>query len=204
MDAEYLRDKFRTNGPDKMRKGSLTVETALIMPVILSVILLVVLFVLYLYNQSVMTDAAILASSRVMYCEEDETNGAIVRQVREKCIISLCDRLVGMENLHTEISVGKFQSKVTITGDLVIAGTGLLPEDLPFRTIRVSAKSERLHPGQFIRNVRKGRKIKEWITERNKGINDADAGLLQTGHEPELLNSDEGLLVLPGGDVLQE
>lgn len=204
MDAEYLRDKFRTNGPDKMRKGSLTVETALIMPVILSVILLVVLFVLYLYNRSVMTDAAILASSRVMYCEEGETNGTIVRQVKEKCIISLCDRLVGMENLHTEISVGKFQSKVTITGDIVIAGTGLLPKDLPFQTIRVSAKSERLHPGQFIRNVRKGRKIKEWITERNKGINDADAGLLQTGHEPELLNSDEGLLVLPGGDVLQE
>ena len=187
-----------------LQKGSMTVETALIMPVVLSVILTVILFLLYLYNRSVMNDAAILASAQVMYSEKDDLNGEIVKQIEEKCETALSDRLVGMDDLQTEISVGKFKSSVTITGKLRIAGAGFLPESLPFQTIRVNAKSERLYPAQFIRTVRKGKKIKEWITERNTEINDTEGSLLQAGHEPELSDSSEGMLFLPGGDVLQE
>ena len=127
-----------------LQKGSMTVETALIMPVVLSVILTVILFLLYLYNRSVMNDAAILASAQVMYSEKDDLNGEIVKQIKEKCETALSDRLVGMDDLQTEISVGKLKSSVTITGKLRIAGAGFLPEFLPFQTIRVNAKSERL------------------------------------------------------------
>ena len=187
-----------------LRKGSMTVETALIMPVVLSVILTVILFLLYLYNRSVMNDAAILASAQVMYSEKDDLNGEIVKQIKEKCEASLSDRLIGMDDLQTEISVGKLKSSVTITGKLRIAEAGFLPESLPFQTVRVNAESERIYPAQFIRTVRKGKKIKEWITERNKEINDTEGSLLQTGHESELSDSSDGMLFLPGGDVLSE
>lgn len=187
-----------------LRKGSMTVETALIMPVVLSVILTVILFLLYLYNRSVMNDAAILASAQVMYSEKDDLNGEIVKQIKEKCEASLSDRLIGMDDLQTEISVGKLKSSVTITGKLRIAEAGFLPESLPFQTVRVNAESERIYPAQFIRTVRKGKKIKEWITERNKEINDTEGSLLQTGHESELSDSSAGMLFLPGGDVLSE
>ena len=187
-----------------LRKGSLTVEAALIMPVVLSVILTVIVFMLYLYNRSVMNDAAILASAQVMYSEKDDLNGEIVKQIKEKCEASLSDRLVGMDDLHMEISVGKLKSSVTISGKLRIAEAGFLPESLPFQTIRVNAKSERFYPVQFIRTVRKGKKIKEWITERNTEINDTEGSLLQTGHESELFDSSDGMLFLPGGDVLPE
>ena len=187
-----------------LRKGSMTVETALIMPVVLSVILTVILFLLYLYNRSVMNDAAILASAQVMYSEKDDLNGEIVKQIKEKCEASLSDRLIGMDDLQTEISVGKLKSSVTITGKLRIAEAGFLPESLPFQTVRVNAESERIYPAQFIRTVRKGKKIKEWITERNKEINDTEGSLLQTGHESELSDSSDEMLFLPGGDVLSE
>ena len=187
-----------------LRKGSMTVETALIMPVVLSVILTVILFLLYLYNRSVMNDAAILASAQVMYSEKDDLNGEIVKQIKEKCEASLSDRLIGMDDLQTEITVGKLKSSVTITGKLRIAEAGFLPESLPFQTVRVNAESERIYPAQFIRTVRKGKKIKEWITERNKEINDTEGSLLQTGHESELSDSSDGMLFLPGGDVLSE
>ena len=187
-----------------LRKGSMTVETALIMPVVLSVILTVILFLLYLYNRSVMNDAAILASAQVMYSEKDDLNGEIVKQIKEKCEASLSDRLIGMDDLQTEITVGKLKSSVTITGKLRIAEAGFLPESLPFQTVRVNAESERIYPAQFIRTVRKGKKIKEWITERNKEINDKEGSLLQTGHESELSDSSDGMLFLPGGDVLSE
>ena len=187
-----------------LQKGSMTVETALIMPVVLSVILTVILFLLYLYNRSVMNDAAILASAQVMYSEKDDLNGEIVKQIKEKCEASLSDRLIGMDDLQTEISVGKLKSSVTITGKLRIAEAGFLPESLPFQTVRVNAESERIYPAQFIRTVRKGKKIKEWITERNKEINDTEGSLLQTGHESELSDSSDEMLFLPGGDVLSE
>ena len=187
-----------------LRKGSMTVETALIMPVVLSVILTVILFLLYLYNRSVMNDAAILASAQVMYSEKDDLNGEIVKQIKEKCEASLSDRLIGMDDLQTEITVGKLKSSVTITGKLRIAEAGFLPESLPFQTVRVNAESERIYPAQFIRTVRKGKRIKEWITERNKEINDTEGSLLQTGHESELSDSSDGMLFLPGGDVLSE
>ena len=86
---------------EKIQKGSLTVEAALIMPVILSVILTLVSFTLFLYNRSVMTDAAILAAEQVMYYEGDETNSGMVKIIKEKCETSLSDRLVGMEYIRT-------------------------------------------------------------------------------------------------------
>ena len=45
----------------KELKGSLTVEAALVMPVVLYTIAAIIVFLLFLYNRNVMTDAALLA-----------------------------------------------------------------------------------------------------------------------------------------------
>ena len=189
---------------EKIRKGNLTVEAALIMPVILSVIVILVSFTLFLYNRSVMTDAAILAAEQVIYYEGDETNSGMVKIVKEKCETALADRLVGMDDIHTEISVGKIQSSVVISGELKIAEYGFVPDSISFRTIRVKASCDRFRPSQFIRNVRKGKKLKEWITERNLDLNDTNDGTIQTGYEPELSDSSAGMQLLPGGDVFAQ
>ena len=175
-----MRKEKRKEKIKQIKAGSLTVEAALVMPIIVYIILLMVIFMLYMYNRSVMEDAAILAVKQVVYYEEDKTNSEMVRIVKEKCEESLKERLIGMDKVTVDVSVGKMQSRVKLKGRLVIAGSGIMGYSVPFETIEVSAKSDRLRPGQFIRTVRKGKKIKDWITERNK---ETDEGTVQEGHE---------------------
>ena len=182
----------------KTAKGGMTVETALIMPVILYIIMLLLYFLLFMYNCSVMTDAALIAVRQTVYYENG-TNAVIEKNIKEKCLESLSGRLVGMENLSMTVSVGKFQSSVKLTGNPVMANIGVFGKEVPFHTIEVEEKAERLRPGQFIRNVRKGLKLKEWISERSMGKDELP---VQTGHEPQLPDSGEGVQLLPGpGDV---
>lgn len=192
---------IRREKMEKFAKGSLTIEAALVMPVVIYCVALLTVFLLFLYNRSVMTDAALLGVGQVFYEEEDILNLTLEKRIKEKCTEALCDRLVGMEDIHMTVSVGKFQSNVKITGTLKIA-TILSPGfEIPFQTVEVRARADRLRSGQFIRNLRKGEKLKDWITER---IKEQDETRVQTGYEPQLPDSAGGEPLLPAPDVLQQ
>ena len=178
--------------------GNLTVETALVMPVILYTIMLLFYFLLFMYNKSIMTDAALLAVRQTSYYEK-LSNSQIEKSVKEKCNESLTDRLVGMENISVTVSVGKFQSNVTIKGDLTMANIGILGKDPPFRTIEVHERAERFRPVSVIRLIKKGTRLKEWITKRREENDESD---IQEGFEPQLPDSSENMQFVPGTNAL--
>ena len=64
--------------------ASISLESALVMPVVIYVILISFYFLLFMYNRSVCQDAALLAARQTLYCE-DETNLRIERAVSDKC-----------------------------------------------------------------------------------------------------------------------
>ena len=184
----------------RFANGSLTIEAALVMPVVIYTVSVLVVFLLYLYNRSVMTDAALIGAAQVFYEEEDILNIALEKNVKNKCAEALCDRMVGMEDIQMTVSVGKFQSNVKITGTLKAAKMLTPGFEIPFQTVEVSAGADRLRSGQLIRNLRKGQKLKDWITERRKEQNESG---VQTGYEPQLPDSSGGKSLLPAPDVLQ-
>ncbi len=177
----------------KELKGSLTVEAALVMPVVLYTIAAIIVFLLFLYNRNVMTDAALLAARQISYYDKDSVNALLVRYAKEKCEEELCDRLIGMEDISIVVSVGRFQSTVTVKGRLTLAGTGIIGYSLPFETIQVQGRAERFYPGDVIRAIRKGEALTEWMKERT---NKTDDSTIQEGFKPQLSDSSEGLQLL--------
>ena len=185
---------------ERLTSASLTVEAALVMPVILFVIVLTVYYLLFLYNRSVLTDAACLAVKQTTYYETQK-NREIEKVVKEKCEESLRGRLVGIESVTLTVSVGKLQTRADLTAQLRLPSETVLGFRIPFREIKVSAASDRLNPAGVIRLARKGKQIKEWFIKSGEEKNE---GEVQTGYELQLPDSRTELQLLPGEDVLQK
>jgi len=185
---------------DRLSSASLTVEAAMVMPVILFVIVLTVYYLLFLYNRSVLTDAAYLAVKQTTYYET-QRNRDIEKIVKEKCEESLKGKLVGIESVALTISVGKFQTRADLSAQLRIPSQTVLGFRIPFREIRVTAIADRLNPAGVIRLARKGKQIKEWFMKNGEERNE---GEVQTGYELQLSDSSAELQLLPGKNVLQE
>ena len=197
------RRRKKKNPEMKIRnnpEGSLTVEAALVMPVILFVIVLAVYYLFFLYNRSVLADAACLAVKQTAYYGS-ESNREIEKHVKEKCEEALCGRMVAVKRININTSVGKFQSKVILTAEMNLPEDGILGYILPLSEIKVCAKSDRLQPAGVIRLARKGKTVKEWFT---KSEEEKDEGSIQTGYELQLFDSSAGMQLLPDHNVLQE
>jgi len=187
-----------------MKKGRLldaniTVECALIMPVILSVLVLLVSFLLFLYNRNVLQDAALLGVKNATYYE-DRSNREIEESVAFKSFEAIRGRLIFMENLRMEVSVGKVQARVRFVGEMKRSPFTVIGLPMPFQTAEVQAKADRFRPSSVIRNIKKGEAFIEWIKERGT----EDEGGIQTGYEMQLSDSAGGISRLPAPDVYEE
>mgnify|MGYP006387634011 CR=1 FL=1 len=125
----------------KYQKGSFTVETALIMPIVLMVILIVFFFVLYMYNRSVMQNAAYRGVTQVFYYSS-ESNEYIKKE---------CSR-VGVKNAEVEIEVSADRIEITVDGRLnvpeIISPKGTVFEEL--WNYEIYAKEARYNPAEII------------------------------------------------------
>ena len=179
--------------------ANITVECALVMPVILSVLVLLVAFLLFLYNRNVLQDAALLGVKNATYYE-DRSNREIEESVAFKSFEAVRGRLIFMENLRMEVSVGKVQARVHFVGEMKQSPFSLIGLPMPFQTVEVQAKADRFRPSAVIRNIRKGEAFIEWIKERGT----EDEGGIQTGYEMQLSDSTGGISRLPAPDVYEE
>lgn len=200
MKGFRIRETGKSVRDTELKKGSLTVETALIMPVILFVIVLLVYDLFYLYNRCVLTDAAYLAVKQTLYYES-ESNRQIQNRVKEKCEEALKGRLIAVKDVSLTVSVGKFQTKAVLTAKMNIPEEGIMGMAVPLREINVQAFSDRLSPAGVIRAVRKGRKVKEWF---QKDEEKSDESTIQSGYELQLFDSSTQLQLLPDNNVLQK
>jgi Flp pilus assembly protein TadG len=162
------------------KNGSITLESALILPVVLYVILWVFYFMLFLYNRGICQDAAILAARQTIYCE-DETNRKIERAVADKCEEALLDRLVGVKDIKVRVSTGRFRTEVEVTARMWFLDAPVMGGAVPFGEIDVVERAERFQPVEFFYNAKKLEYLTDWMKERKE--NEYDSGI-QEGHEP--------------------
>lgn len=135
----------------KYQKGSFTVETALIMPIVLMVILIVFFFVLYMYNRSVMQNAAYRGVTQVFYYSS-ESNEYIKKECSRVVLKDLENSLVGVKNAEVEIEVSADRVEITVDGRLnvpeIISPKGTVFEEL--WNYEIYAKEARYNPAEII------------------------------------------------------
>ena len=159
--------------------ASISLESALVMPVVIYVILISFYFLLFMYNRSVCQDAALLAARQTLYCE-DETNLRIERAVADKCKEALLDRLVGVKDIRVTVSTGRFCTKVNVMARMWFSDTPVMAWTVPFGEINVVGCTERFQPVEFFYTMDKLKYLNDWIKERKE--NGHDSGI-QEGHE---------------------
>lgn len=137
----------------KYQKGSFTIETALIMPIVLTVILIVFFFTLYMYNRSVMQNAAYRGTKQVFYYM-NESNSDIKKECNKVILTDLENSLIGVEDVEVEIEVSANRVEVEISGRLnvpkMISSEGTVFEKL--WDYKICADEIRLNPAEIIRN----------------------------------------------------
>ena len=135
----------------KYQKGSFTVETALIMPIVLMVILIVFFFVLYMYNRSVMQNAAYRGVTQVFYYSS-KSNEYIKKECSRVVLKDLENLLVGVKNAEVEIEVSADRVEITVDGRLnvpeIISPKGTVFEEL--WNYEIYAKEARYNPAEII------------------------------------------------------
>lgn len=130
----------------KYRKGSLTVETACIMPLILLVLIGVLYLCFYVHNRAWLTAAA-YESALSGSMEGIKEDGQVYETARMRSEALGNNGFFGAENLSTQTNVGK---NVQVTYDLdTIASFGGLSWHL-----RVEGTSSVVKPVSWIRKIK--------------------------------------------------
>ncbi|MBQ7767035.1 MAG: pilus assembly protein [Lachnospiraceae bacterium] len=148
------------------QKGSMTLETTLIMPVVLMMILIMLFLVLHMYNRGIMTNAATRGVKQVFYYE-NESNDMIEKECIRVVMSDLEGHLVAVTEpeVHTEVSGTKV--KITIFGKLnvpeLLAPKGTIFEE--FWEYKICKEMHRVNPGELIQG---GQQIENIIKEVNE------------------------------------
>ncbi len=155
----------------RWQSGSFTVETALIMPVVITVILIMFFFVLYMYNRGVMQNAVCRGAKAVFYYE-NESNEDIQKECSRLVFGDLEKSLVGVKDTKIEVGVSANQIEITLTGRLNVPEM-LAPKDSRMEELwdyKISWEESRIHAASIIRN---GQQI-ENVIEETKSEEDRD------------------------------
>lgn len=145
--------KRKAAGNGRMDCGSLTVEAAFLMPLILAVLVILVYLSFFLHNKTVAA-AVIQDAARSAAGEQLEEN---IYQIAEGLTdVGMRERLLGVSKPRTEVLVDKEQVKITCWIDFQIPEgfwTQLLPGQTKWQ-IKISGSAKRLKPVEFIRKQR--------------------------------------------------
>ena len=147
----------------KYQRGSFTVETALIMPTVLMVILIVFFFVLYMYNRGVIHNAVYRGVKQVFY-HSSESNEKIKNECGRVVLKDLENSLVGVKNAEIEIEVSANEIEIIVRGRLnvpeIISPKGTVFEEL--WNYEIYAKEARYNPAEIII---KGQNVENIVNE---------------------------------------
>lgn len=115
--------------------------------------LIVFFFTLYMYNRSVMQNAAYRGTKQVFYYM-NESNSDIKKECNKVILTDLENSLIGVEDVEVEIEVSANRVEVEISGRLnvpkMISSEGTVFEKL--WDYKICAEEIRLNPAEIIRN----------------------------------------------------
>jgi len=135
----------------KNQKGSVTVETAILMPFVLTVILIMLFLVIHMYNRGVMTTAVARGIKQVFYCEY-ESNSKIEQECMSVALMDLEDSLIAVDEPEIKIEVSWNRVRMTMSGKLnvppLLAPEGTIFEE--FWKYEICEEVVRLNPAELI------------------------------------------------------
>lgn len=139
---------------NKHLKGGFTVETALLIPLLLSVVLIVVYLNIYLYDSVVMQTAACRGAQKVFY-NELQDNNAVEGNCAKVVLEEIKASLVFMKDINVEVSVSTKEVSVTVQGRLDVPGIVYLEPLVSdeFWMMKVNWTEERLHAPTIVKSV---------------------------------------------------
>lgn len=147
----------------KYLKGSFTVETALIMPIVLMVILIIFFFVLYMYNRSVMQNAIYRGVKQVFYCA-GESNENVKKECSRVVLKDIENSLVGVQNTEVKVEVSANKIEIMVSGRLNVPEM-ISPKGTVFEKLwnyEIYTKETRWNPAEIIL---KGQNLENVINE---------------------------------------
>ena len=156
---------------DFYKKGSFTLECALIMPVILICIVSLMWLMIYMYDENVIYRALVHAVMAADYRESD-TNSQLKNEIEERVYEDLKGQLVGVTDAEVFVNVGK--KKV---GARVEAKLGM-PLDIPglseLADIKVEVKETRMFGADIIMDVRRIKAVYDVAIKLSESEKDAE------------------------------
>lgn len=151
------------------KSGSFTVEISLLMPFILMIVLLLLFWMIYMYDLSVMQSALTRGTKQVFYYV-GESNALIEKECAQVIYSDLKDCLLCVEDLEVTIQVSAMSVKGKITGVFSV------PEILPIKnhsgnsiwSLHTEWKEPKLHTAKLILTGQQAKDIYDGITDSGK------------------------------------
>ena len=137
----------------KWEKAYMTVEAALVFPMILGGIVFIIYLGIYLYNASVMKQTAYIAALRGSQLITDSL-AEVEEYVKEELDSLLDSKILTKESIQQEIKISHGKIKVKLSMNFTLPLVGEISSEL----IQIEKEAEvvRCRPVYFIRKVRKG------------------------------------------------
>ncbi|MCR4649008.1 MAG: pilus assembly protein [Lachnospiraceae bacterium] len=146
--------------------ANLTVECALIMPMILLVIISIIWLMIYLYDgltvQKALVHAVIAADYRV-----SKSNGELMKEIEERINEALEGQIVGCEEPVVSVKVSKYSVSAKVETKLNIPLN--LPGISKLTDLKAEIKKRRLYGADLIYDVKRIKAIAEFLKENEEG-----------------------------------
>ena len=140
------------HGKEELKKGSLTIECALIMPVILLCIVSVMWLMIYMYDENVIYRSLVHAVLAADYHESD-SNNKLKTEIEERIFEDLKGQLVGVTDAEVFINVGKNHVTARVEAELGMSQS--IPGLSELGKINVEVKEKRMFGSDIILDVRR-------------------------------------------------
>lgn len=179
----------------RLKKGSFTIECALIYPIILLVLISLVWLLIYMYDKVAIEKSLIhglLAADYDYY----QSNDALKNEIEERINENIMTETIALKDIRISVKAGRFSCGVEAEGHLNI------PEGIPFldqmEKVCVEMEKSRYSGKECIKEVRRLKKIADTVKEET--VEDGD----EEGTEPKLPDSGGQIGGLPDGDGVEQ
>lgn len=158
---------MKKNGKNRDFNGSMTVETALVFPLVFFLVMILALFMLHLYDRNILQIATCQGAMQSFYAIGAD-NRELERICTNKAEEVLAKELAFTKDVHIETKVTKGKVSVRAYGNPEwVLGKGEWTKSF-FPKPDVSWTFTRMNPAGFIRGIRNIEKIKEKVQEEEK------------------------------------
>lgn len=146
-----MKYKIKNTWVNNSNRGVSTLETAMILPIVISVILLLIFFLIHLYDRNVMQIAASQGAMQVLYLQ-NVSNEKIKEECEKKAEQVLKEQLVYMTDCKVSVTVTKLKVSVEIKGESQMQKMNLFGLELePLLPLaRAYSETPRLSQGRMI------------------------------------------------------